>query len=369
LYPEFVSTLEREPENAQVPSSMEEYQPIGDCDGMVYEVYWYHPNYLGSVDLVSTLSGHVHQFFMYTPWGEAMYEYSAQTTLGTFDSPFRFNGKELDKETGYSYYGARYYQSKLSMWLSVDPLAHDFPSWSPYNYTFNNPVRFIDPDGRAPVDCPSCWQRFWGGVQFLGGLAEGVGGTALLVTPEPTMATKVAGWGLVVHGSDMMSTGLRQLWTGKSEMSLTQQGLIGIGLSENQAMIVDASLGISAGGAGAYAKVDKMLKMGTVTRNSYHVGLEALRKTADEMISNGYSYEEVVKQMVPARNNLKGMVRLADDGFNKGIAEIRNYFKYGNKLGPSVHDVTKNFTKNGKVDWKAAYDNLWKTSPKFDKFK
>jgi hypothetical protein len=150
-----------------------------------------------------------------------------------------------------------------------------------------------------------------------------------------------------------MSTGLGQLQTGKSEMSLTQQGLMGIGLSENQAMIADASLGISAGGAGAYAKLDKMLKMWAVTRNAYHDGLGALRQTADEMLSNGYSLEEVVKQMVPARNNLKGMVRLADDGFNKGFVEIRNYFKYGDKLGSSLDEVIKNFTKNGKVDWKA----------------
>jgi RHS repeat-associated protein len=85
---------------------------------------------------------------MYTAWGEAMYEYTAQSTTGSFDSPYRFNGKELDKETGYGYYGARYYQSKLSMWLSVDPLAHKYPNMSPYAFTGNNPVMLVDPDGR-----------------------------------------------------------------------------------------------------------------------------------------------------------------------------------------------------------------------------
>jgi len=183
------------------------------------------------------------------------------------------------------------------------------------------------------------------------------------------MATKVAGWGLVVHSSDMMSTGLRQMWTGRQEMSMTQQGLMAIGLSESQAMIADVSISLAAGGAGAYTKADRMLKLGSITRNNYHEGLEALRHTADEMLSNGYSYEDVVRQMVPARNNLKGLVRMADDGLNKGIAEIRNFFKYGDNLGPSVDDVIKNFTKDGKVDWKGAYDNLWKTSQEFDKFK
>jgi hypothetical protein len=40
----------------------------------------------------------------------------------------------------------------VQLWLSVDPLAEKFPSWSPYNYCLNNPLRLVDPDGRAPMD-------------------------------------------------------------------------------------------------------------------------------------------------------------------------------------------------------------------------
>ena len=69
-----------------------------------------------------------------------------------YNSPYKFSGKELDEETGLYYYGARYYDPKVSIWLSVDPLAEKFPSWSPYNYTMNNPINMIDPDGRAPSD-------------------------------------------------------------------------------------------------------------------------------------------------------------------------------------------------------------------------
>ena len=39
-----------------------------------------------------------------------------------------------------------------SRWLSPDPLAEEFPSWSPYTMSFNNPLRFVDPDGRAAFD-------------------------------------------------------------------------------------------------------------------------------------------------------------------------------------------------------------------------
>ena len=60
----------------------------------------------------------------------------------------KFTGKERDVETGLDYFGARYYASGIGRWLSVDPLAEKYPSWSPYNYVLNNPVGMVDPDGR-----------------------------------------------------------------------------------------------------------------------------------------------------------------------------------------------------------------------------
>jgi len=67
-------------------------------------------------------------------------------------NPYKFNAKELDSETGLYYYGARYYNPRLSIWYGVDPLAEKYPSWNPYVYTFNNPIRFIDPNGMEAVD-------------------------------------------------------------------------------------------------------------------------------------------------------------------------------------------------------------------------
>ena len=57
------------------------------------------------------------------------------------------SGKEKDSETGYHYFGARYYNSDLSLWLSVDPMADKYPSLSPYNYCAWNPMKLVDQNG------------------------------------------------------------------------------------------------------------------------------------------------------------------------------------------------------------------------------
>ena len=63
---------------------------------------------------------------------------------------YKFTGKERDDETGWDYFGARYYYPAIGRWLSVDPQI--FPSWTPYNYVFNNPISKFDPNGASGQD-------------------------------------------------------------------------------------------------------------------------------------------------------------------------------------------------------------------------
>ena len=59
-----------------------------------------------------------------------------------------FTGKELNEETGYGYFGARYMDHELMTgWLSVDPMADKYPSLSPYSYCNWNPIKLVDPNG------------------------------------------------------------------------------------------------------------------------------------------------------------------------------------------------------------------------------
>ena len=66
---------------------------------------------------------------------------------GSFAETFTFSAKEKDSETGFSYFGSRYYNSDLSIWLSVDPMSDKYPSTSPYAYCRNNPIILVDPNG------------------------------------------------------------------------------------------------------------------------------------------------------------------------------------------------------------------------------
>jgi len=118
-------------------------------DGMGFDelddapTYYYHPNHLGSTSYVTDNAGELNQHFEYLPFGEVFVEHQNDN----YQTPYLFNGKELDQETGLYYYGARYYDPVLTSWLSVDPLVEKYLDWSPYNYVKLNPVKNADPDG------------------------------------------------------------------------------------------------------------------------------------------------------------------------------------------------------------------------------
>jgi len=83
----------------------------------------------------------------YYPFG-LMHNYTA-TTKNAYQ--YKYNGKEL-QETGMYDYGARFYMPDIGRWGVVDPLAETSRRWSTYTYAYNNPIRFIDPDGRQATD-------------------------------------------------------------------------------------------------------------------------------------------------------------------------------------------------------------------------
>ena len=127
-------------------------------------LYFYHPDHLGSSSYITDREGRITQHTEYIAFGEVLFEeHSTSKTM-----PYMFNGKELDTETRLYYYGARYYDPRVSLWLNVDPMmlrdeamddedSSNGGVFNPmnnavYTFSYQNPVKYVDPDG----ECPNC---------------------------------------------------------------------------------------------------------------------------------------------------------------------------------------------------------------------
>jgi RHS repeat-associated protein len=85
----------------------------------------------------------------YYPFGATFGEFNRSFSAS---QRFKYNDKEYQEETGWYDYIARQYDPILGRFTSIDPAASLMRRWSPYAYAFNNPIRFIDPDGMVPGD-------------------------------------------------------------------------------------------------------------------------------------------------------------------------------------------------------------------------
>ncbi len=129
--------------DVSVKNTLKDIYKYKDIVTQEKDAYWYHPDHLGSSSWITYSDGSAVQHLHYLPWGEDFVDQRSTT----WNAMYTFSAKEKDTETGYSYFGVRYYSSDLSIWLSVDPMSDKYPHQSNYVYCSNNPIRLVDPNG------------------------------------------------------------------------------------------------------------------------------------------------------------------------------------------------------------------------------
>ncbi len=132
-------------------------------NGATFRYVFQYKDHLGNIRLsYSDLNGNglvnaseIIEENNYYPFGMKQRGYNGVVN-GT-EYKFKFNGKELQDELGLNWYdfGARGYMPDIGRFTTIDPLAEQMRRYSPYNYAFDNPLRFIDPDGMQATD----WYR------------------------------------------------------------------------------------------------------------------------------------------------------------------------------------------------------------------
>ena len=111
------------------------------------DIFFYHSDHLGSTSYITDAKANITQFDAYLPYGELLVDEHSSSE----DMPYKFNGKELDEETGLYYYGARYMDPMASIWYGMDPLVEKYSNISGFCYVKDNPLKFVDFKGEEPT--------------------------------------------------------------------------------------------------------------------------------------------------------------------------------------------------------------------------
>ncbi|HEX4877785.1 MAG TPA: RHS repeat-associated core domain-containing protein, partial [Chitinophagaceae bacterium] len=189
-------------------------------------IRYQYGNHLGSATLETDKDGVVISYEEYHPFGTSAYRSNKNNTDISLKR-YRFSGKEKDDETGFYYFGARYYAPWIARWISCDP-AGFVRGFNLFRYCSNNPVCYFDPDGMQDrgvqwivprdVDTETEFQTW--------ATAQGITYSGTPTYNSTTHVWSVDSWSRGAPGSGGPSTPRQTPATGASALSQTGQNAI-----------------------------------------------------------------------------------------------------------------------------------------------
>jgi RHS repeat-associated protein len=239
-----VSTPEGETIGRMEASPPESKDDILDGTFTAYDRYYYLKDHLGSIRVTLKDNGSVVGYDDYYPFGLQLPGRSSNTDNTHADQitcpdASGYTGHFLESEGNLGLYHAqaRLYDPEVPRFYGVDAMRGNMPGWNPYHYTFNNPVRFVDPDGNMP-SCPNCnpVNRAWR-------TAEGMWNTAVsYISNAPANAAQ-----------EMKNTSVNVIQNGPEALDYLTVGSTGVAVASAGIAVGTGPEPVSTGSAGAVA--------------------------------------------------------------------------------------------------------------------